>query len=178
MASNSQNHFFLTLLLIVTIGTSGSTVHSRKLQESSLSERHEKWIAKYGKVYKDVLEKEKRFEIFKKNVEFIESFNSDGTKIYKLGINKFSDLTNEEFKANHNGFKRSHSGSPQTRSLFRYQNVNDLPDSVDWVQKGAVTPINDQEKCGKKIKTYKEHIYIFVYIIISKLFQLVFLNNK
>ena len=110
-------------------------------------------MAKYGKVYKDVSEKEKMFEIFKKNVEYIESFNSNNTKTYKLSINQFADQTNEEFKAAHNGFKRSYSGSPKTMSLFRYQNVTDVPDFVDWTQKGAVTPVMDQENCSKIIYT-------------------------
>ena len=121
---------------------------SRKLPESSLLERHEQWMAKYNKVYKDVSEKEKRFEIFKKNVEFIESFNSNGMKTYKLSINQFADQTNEEFKIIRNGLKRSNNGSPKTMSLFRYENVTDLPTSVDWRKKGAVTPIKNQGQCG------------------------------
>ena len=130
MASNPQNHFILTLFLIVTIWTSG-IVHSKQPPQSSLLERFEKWMANYGKVYKDISEKEKRFEIFKKNVEFIESFNSNGTETYKLSINQFTDQTNEEFNAIRNGFKRLHSGSPKTMPFFRYENITDLPDSVD-----------------------------------------------
>ena len=157
MASNGQNHFVLRLLLIVTIWTSG-IVHSRMLPETSLLETYEKWMVKYKKVYKDVLEKEKRFEIFKKNVEYIESFNSNNTKSYKLGVNKFADQTDEELKASLNGFKRSSSGSPKTKSLFRYENVTDLPDLVDWVNQGAVTSVKDQHHCGKIF--HIKHIYL------------------
>ncbi|KAI9070801.1 hypothetical protein K1719_038852 [Acacia pycnantha] len=147
MASNGQNHCVLTLLLILTIWSCGAL--SRKLQESSLSERHEQWMAKYGKVYKDVAEKQKRFEIFKNNVQFIESFNSDGTKPYMLSVNQFADQTNEEFKAIRNGLKRSHESLPRTEtSFFRYENVTALPASVDWRKKGAVTPIKNQGECG------------------------------
>ncbi|KAK4255675.1 hypothetical protein QN277_008647 [Acacia crassicarpa] len=147
MASNGQNHCVLALLLILSIWSSGAV--SRKLQESSLLERHEQWMAKYGKVYKDVAEKQKRFEIFKNNVQFIESFNSDDTKPYKLGINQFADQTNEEFKSIRNGLKRSHETSTRTEtSLFRYENVTVLPATVDWRKKGAVTPIKDQGDCG------------------------------
>ena len=152
MASNGQIHFVRTFLLIVSIWL--GTVHSQKLPDSSLLETHEKWISKYRKVYKDISEKQKRFEIFKKNVHFIESFNSNGTKTYKLSINQFADQTNEEFKAIRNGFKRSYSGSPKSSvSLFRYQNVTDLPNSMDWTQKEAVTPIKDQGNCGKIMHT-------------------------
>lgn len=36
------------------------------------------------------------FKIFKENVEFIKSFNSDGSRPYKLGLHQFADLTYEE----------------------------------------------------------------------------------
>nr|KYP67743.1 Vignain [Cajanus cajan] len=121
---------------------------SRSLQEASMSQRHEKWMQKYGKVYKDAAEKHKRFLIFKDNVEFIESFNAVGNKPYKLSINHFADQTNEEFVAFHNGFKRPHGLRIATQTPFKYENVTDVPTSVDWRKKGAVTPIKDQGQCG------------------------------
>ncbi|RDX60089.1 Senescence-specific cysteine protease SAG39, partial [Mucuna pruriens] len=78
------------------------------LDEASMSERHEQWMKKYGKVYKDAAEKQKRFLIFKDNVEYIESFNAAGNKSYKLGINPFADQTSDEFAASHTGYRRSH----------------------------------------------------------------------
>ncbi|KAI3934661.1 hypothetical protein MKX01_012201 [Papaver californicum] len=52
------------------------------------------------------LEKEKRLNIFKANVEFIESSNV-GNKPYKLSVNEFADQTIEEFKTSRNGYKKS-----------------------------------------------------------------------
>jgi hypothetical protein len=71
-----------------------------------MSARHEQWMATYGKVYADAAEKERRFEIFKDNVEYIESFNTAGNTPYKLSVNKFADLTNEELKVARNGYRR------------------------------------------------------------------------
>lgn len=62
-------------------------------------------MAGYGKVYRDTAEKEKRFQIFQENMERIDDFNRVNEKSYKLGINQFTDLTNEEFIASRNGFK-------------------------------------------------------------------------
>ncbi|KAJ1382841.1 Peptidase C1A, papain C-terminal [Sesbania bispinosa] len=144
MASTSQKQYiFVLFLLLLAVGI--SQVMSRKLHEASLRERHEQWIAKYGKMYKDAVEKEKRFLIFKDNVEFIESFNAAGNKPYKLGVNHLADLTIEEFKASRNGLKRSHEF--RTTS-FKYENVTAIPAAVDWRKKGAVTPIKDQGQCG------------------------------
>ncbi|KAJ9171078.1 hypothetical protein P3X46_019126 [Hevea brasiliensis] len=140
------------LLIALLIFIMADLVSSRKLylhdQSSSMHERHQLWMKKYGRVYRDKAEKERRFEIFKHNVKFIESFNAAGNKSYKLRINKFADLSNDEFKASHNGYRRSE----QTRSVkatsFKYANVTGLPASMDWRKQGAVTPVKDQDDCG------------------------------
>ena len=73
----------------------------RTLLEDSLAERHERWMVQYGRSYKDSAEKEKRFKIFKDNVEYIDKFNNEGNRTFKLSANLFADLTNEEFVASH-----------------------------------------------------------------------------
>ncbi|GAY58985.1 hypothetical protein CUMW_191090 [Citrus unshiu] len=57
-------------------------------------------MARCGCVYNDNIEKEKRSNIFKQNVARIEAFNNkaNNEKPYKLAVNVFADLTNEEFK--------------------------------------------------------------------------------
>ncbi|XP_047336388.1 senescence-specific cysteine protease SAG39-like [Impatiens glandulifera] len=109
-----------------------------------MKKRHERWMTEQGRIYKDEAEKEKRYTIFKDNVEMIESFNRATDKPYKLGINQFADLTNQEFKLR-NKFK-SHVCSDTT--LFKYQNISAVPATMDWREKGAVTPIKDQGQCG------------------------------
>ncbi|XP_044466548.1 ervatamin-B-like [Mangifera indica] len=123
-------------------------VTSRELQELSFRERHEQWISKYGKMYKDADEKEWRFKIFKDNVEYIESFNAAGSKPYKLSINAFADQTNEEFKASRNGYRRPNGLGSRKETPFMYENVKAVPTSIDWRKKGAVTSIKDQGSCG------------------------------
>ena len=60
-----------------------------------------------------------------------------------MGVNKFADMTADEFKATHTGGvrigKRNHVATIAAHAL---------PDSVDWTTKGAVTPIKDQGQCG------------------------------
>ncbi|TVU42110.1 hypothetical protein EJB05_08500, partial [Eragrostis curvula] len=79
----------------------GAALAARELidDDSAMAARHEQWIAQYGRVYKDAAEKARRFEVFKANVRFIESFNnagaSNGRKFW-LGVNQFADLTNDE----------------------------------------------------------------------------------
>lgn len=116
-------------------------------------ERHEKWMARHGRVYKDEIEKELRFKTFKRNVEFIESFNQNGTRRYKLAVNKYADLTTEEFTASFMGLDTSllsQQESIATTTLsFKYDSVTEVPASMDWRKSGAVTGIKDQGVCGK-----------------------------
>ncbi|KAF9612166.1 hypothetical protein IFM89_038354 [Coptis chinensis] len=41
----------------------------------SMDDRHEQWMTVYGRTYKDSAEKQMRFQIFKTNIEFIDTFN-------------------------------------------------------------------------------------------------------
>ncbi|XP_058095652.1 senescence-specific cysteine protease SAG39-like [Magnolia sinica] len=134
------------LLALFMLGVWASQAMGRTLQEASMSNRHERWMAQYGHTYKDAAEKELRFKIFKDNVEFIESFNNAGDRSYKLSVNEFADQTNEEFKSTHNGFKPTQTRASRATS-FMYENVT-VPASMDWRKKGAVTPIKDQGQCG------------------------------
>ena len=113
-------------------------------------QKHERWMAQHRRVYKDAEEKAQRFNIFKKNVEYIESFNQDTGKSYKLAVNAFADLTTEEFNAGF-GFKKQalQEMSIQESTPFRYGNVTNLPSNVDWRQKGVETYVRNQGKCGK-----------------------------
>ena len=52
--------------------------------------------------YTDAGEKQRRLEVYRKNVELIEEFNSGGHS-YTLTDNKFADLTSEEFAARYTG---------------------------------------------------------------------------
>ncbi|XP_068660094.1 senescence-specific cysteine protease SAG39-like [Aristolochia californica] len=143
MASTKRYALVAFLILVVWV----SPGMSRTLPESSMVKRHEEWIAKYGRVYKDTAEKERRFKIFADNVQLVEAFNSDGGNTYRLSVNEFADLTNEEFRASRNGFRPS-SLRDTSSSLFRYENVTAVPSTVDWRKKGAVTPVKDQGQCG------------------------------
>ncbi|GLT54672.1 hypothetical protein SLA2020_278530 [Shorea laevis] len=135
------------LFLIVTLGAlATSQAAARTLQDASMRERHEEWMARYGRVYNNFNEHQKRFKIFEENVALIESSNRDANKPYKLSVNQFADLTNEEFIASRNRFK-GHICSTKTDS-FKYGNVTVVPSTMDWRKKGAVTPVKDQGQCG------------------------------
>ncbi|KAL9250906.1 Senescence-specific cysteine protease SAG39-like protein [Drosera capensis] len=150
MASRNQYCLFVIVAALCVLGTFVSNASSSRVlsSEPSMAERHEQWMAKYGRVYRDNAEKEIRFEIFKKNAEYMEAMNKLN-RGFTLGLNEFSDMTNEEFRATHNGYKRHarHASSVKTTS-FKYENLTDVPASIDWRSQGAVTPIKNQGQCG------------------------------
>ncbi|KAK9153000.1 hypothetical protein Sjap_000480 [Stephania japonica] len=142
---------------LVTLALCSCSDASRRalLKENSMLERHEQWMALHERNYKDVAEKEKRFNVFKDNVKYIEQFNKAGNYPYKLSVNKFADLTNEEFKATRNGYKGlcledklARASSSFKYVNFKYVNVSAVPSTMDWRKKGVVTPVKDQGQCG------------------------------
>lgn len=86
-----------------------------------------------------------RKELFEKKLIEIKEHNA-GTSTYKKGVNKFSDLTNDEFRARYTGYRRISSNKvPVDLSSIK---LSDVPNDIDWRTKGVVTPVKNQGGCG------------------------------
>ncbi|KAK9066755.1 hypothetical protein SSX86_014078 [Deinandra increscens subsp. villosa] len=111
---------------------------------------YESWLVKHGKTYNALGEKDRRFQIFKDNLRYIDDHNS-GDRSYKLGLNKFADLTNEEYRTTYTGIKTI-GGKKKLAKVksdrYAFRSGDSLPDSVDWRDEGAVTEVKDQGSCG------------------------------
>jgi len=108
-----------------------------------------------------------RRAIFERNLEKILTHNVDPQWTYKLGVNNFADRTVAEFAAYHNGHKNMDSDSElfQEAPLHTHVPVSDLPASLDWREKGVVTPVKNQGGCGScwafsTAETLESHIAI------------------
>ncbi|GLT29566.1 hypothetical protein SLA2020_044240 [Shorea laevis] len=146
MAPTHKTNFLIAMLMI--LGCWALQTTSRILPEADIAEKHESWMSQYGRIYPNSAEKELRMKIFKDNLEFIEKFNSEGNRTFKLGLNKFSDLTNEEFKALYTGYKIPPNSDSSKTTAFRHESVTDTPSSKNWTKEGAVNSIKDQGHCG------------------------------
>ncbi|CAI0443170.1 unnamed protein product [Linum tenue] len=147
------------LLLLATIDSSVAAARAAPLTDALIRQMHEQWMTSHGRVYVTSAEKERRYQIFKVNVARIESFNAAGnnntTSSYKLGVNQFADMTNEEFLKSQTGFKGyiTRSNGSSVDSPFKYAKAasgnDDVPAAtVDWREKGAVTAVKNQGQCG------------------------------
>ena len=100
-----------------------------------------------GVGYSSELETLGRFNAFKANLQRIDERNAKGNE--KHGVNKFSDLTPEEFRSKFTGLRpASNTALKAMKTVDHGVAGNYTAASVDWNTKGALTPIKNQGQCG------------------------------
>ncbi|CAA7035855.1 unnamed protein product [Microthlaspi erraticum] len=168
MASSSTILSLLLLYVIVSLASGDESIINNHLQlpsdawwrtDEEVRSIYLQWSAEHGKTNNNINngiinQEDKRFNIFKDNLKFIDLHNDNNKNAtYKLGLTKFADLTNDEYRSLYLGAK-----TEPIRRIAKAKNVNqkysatvkgeELPETVDWRQKGAVNPIKDQGSCG------------------------------
>jgi len=99
------------------------------------------YLAQFGKTMNSLEEFESRLENFKLADLFIKGINA-GENTWKAGHNQFSDWFHEEYKGMLGLIAAYDNDTP---TIFDETNI---PNSVNWVDAGAVTPVKDQGQCG------------------------------
>ncbi|XP_068209646.1 digestive cysteine proteinase 2-like [Palaemon carinicauda] len=115
---------------------------------AAASESWDSFKLTHGKAYSNAKEELYRKTIFENNLKFVEEHNArfhKGEVTFNVAMNKFADMTTDEFVAQMTGLTKLEDTVGQVFAQF-----TDAPRAadVDWRSKGAVTPVKDQGQCG------------------------------
>lgn len=131
----------------------------------------EGWLNTHSKSYNSSSEKEERYKIFKENLRFINEHNA-GNHSFRVGLNVFADLTNEEYRRTYLGFQLPDAEVMKRlkeSNRYRFNGTEMLPRSIDWRDKNAVVPVKNQGNCSKYYCLIEMYTNLYIYIYISLL---------
>jgi C1A family cysteine protease len=146
---------YLLLLLAILYTCTTSVVEAKHRHHDKVyKQMWKEWKEEHGMKFSKDLDKVRYF-IFKQNVMMIDEHNSDKekSKNYQMGTNRFTHMNFEEFHT-------MMMSKPAKRVLTDnelldsfYENLEatsfgNIPESIDWREKGAVTLPKDQKNCG------------------------------
>jgi C1A family cysteine protease len=155
----------LSLVLLATT-VSASIRGSVFLQQEPQVAEFDSWALQHGKEYGDPREAVDRYRIWKENDERIQAHNNQvPPPKFTLGHNEYSDMTLDEFHQQFSLGKYSNGVPPNkkntvpsleedsmvaaemSRRLLEQDSLQ-LPDFVNWIAVGGVTPVKNQGACG------------------------------
>jgi hypothetical protein len=116
-------------------------------------ELFQQWMKDHGRVYKDLEEMAKKFDIFLSNLKYIIETNAK-RKLphgFLLGLTNFSDWSSQEFQEKylHDIDMSMNNDTINVNGVHDLSSCSGVPSSLDWSLKGAVTIVKDQHTCGK-----------------------------
>ncbi|XP_072546255.1 cathepsin L-like peptidase [Salminus brasiliensis] len=111
------------------------------------------WKLEFGKRYASEEEEAQRKMTWLTNRKLVLEHNKladQGLKSYRLGMNHFADMDNQEYQARFKSCLRSFKRTKaHSAPLFLQQQGGDtLPSAVDWKAAGYVTRVKHQKDCG------------------------------
>ena len=99
------------------------------------------WKAQHSKSFSGAEDFYRRM-VFYKNLDEINTHNSNPDRTYDMGVNQFTGFTQEEFASLYLNPK------PYNPEWENVDTEYKLGADIDWTQKGMVSPVKDQGRCG------------------------------
>lgn len=108
----------------------------------------EAWKTQFSKKYEGDEEEIRRMNIWAMNKKYVELHNANADLYgFTTGMNEYADLDGAEFSSMFNGYRQDLS-KKSTNLFVPSVSVKDLPDTVNWLDKGYVTAVKNQGQCG------------------------------
>lgn len=126
----------------------GMALASPLLLDPELDVHWENFKQVHNKRYPDGNENMRRF-IWEQHLRYIRQHNLEadlGQHSFTMGINEYSDLTDQEYRTYMTGLSTRNVTS--TGVLFLDPGNVAMPEKMDWREKGYVTPVKNQAQCG------------------------------
>ncbi len=113
-------------------------------RDHDVRSRFDAWVKEYRIVARDGSHRMEMFDKWQDNDGYIKYVNGQNLT-YSLGHNAFSGMDSDDFSSyiRSRGYYAPH----EIDSIFRHY-TGTVPESVDWVEKGGVTPVKNQGQCG------------------------------
>ncbi|OMJ81758.1 hypothetical protein SteCoe_17699 [Stentor coeruleus] len=154
LSHHSSHRKLKTALLIISVIGLCGLIYSYFLTSSDLSivsqqeidlSEFQLYLHKYGKFYFSAEDFNRKYKVFRENLAHIREHNLENED-WVLGVNIFADMTTEEFKDMYLP-KKIQIRNLSEKKIVQFDEDN-VPNYVNWVTAGAVTPVQTQGDCG------------------------------
>ena len=142
--------FFRAKTFVLLLALFSTDFALENLKDSKDFEKFQQFMIKYNKKYESEEELEKRFGYFKDSLKYIEE-NKDKVS-HIIGINKFSDISEEEWHRMFPLFELSGLESLKEKGRFFMSQietkVKTYPETLDFRTQDKVTHVKNQHPCN------------------------------
>lgn len=142
----SLKHNYHKMKMLVLFVALFSAAFAFNLRSRAYYEKNfEMFRRTFHKEYSSLEEHNYRLSVFANNLDIINALNKQKSS-WTAGINKFTDMTPEEFRTSK--LYLGELSVPRHRIPVRYIKHEPIPESIDWTTKGVVNEVVNQKSCG------------------------------
>jgi len=139
-------------MLVVLLAVLSIVHGGRRLTEVEYKTEFANFVEKFDKKYENALEWAGRYETFKDNLDEYYHHNHYTNSTYTKGVGPFADQTAEEWIENKEArgcFKQMNRFKKMRDAKGKFEDLGPATcTDIDWVERGAVTPVKNQGQCG------------------------------